>query len=43
MGQEDATGYDIVGVLEGRSIPKEAIVPGFHAPYKRFFTGYTTV
>lgn len=35
-------GYDIVGVLEDRSIPKEAIVLRFYAPYKRFFTGYTT-
>lgn len=40
--QEDATDYDIVGLLEDRGIPKESIVLGFHAPYKRPFTGYAT-
>jgi XisI protein len=38
--QEDATDYDLVGVLEENHIPKEDIVLAFHAPYKRPFTGY---
>lgn len=38
--QEDATDYDLVGVLEEHGIPKEDIVLAFHAPYKRQFTGY---
>ena len=38
--QEDATDFDLVGVLEDNNIPKEDIVLGFHAPYKRQFTGY---
>lgn len=39
--QEDATDYDIVGVLEEDfNIPKQDIVLAFHAPYKRPFTGY---
>jgi XisI protein len=38
--QEDATDYDLVGVLEEQGIPKEDIVLAFHAPYKRPFTGY---
>ena len=39
--QEDATDYDIVGVLEEEhGVPKEDIVLAFHAPYKRPYTGY---
>lgn len=38
--QEDATDYDLVGVLEEQGIPKNDIVLGFHAPYKRPYTGY---
>jgi hypothetical protein len=38
--QEDATDYDLVGVLEENNIAKEDIVLGFHAPYKRPHTGY---
>jgi XisI protein len=38
--QEDATDYDITGVLEEKNIPKEDIVLGFHAPYKRPYTEY---
>ena len=38
--QEDATDYDLVGVLEEHGIPKNDIVLAFHAPYKRPFTGY---
>lgn len=38
--QEDATDYDLVGVLEAQGIPKEDIVLAFHAPYKRPYTGY---
>jgi len=38
--QEDASDFDIVGVLEERGIPKSDIVLAFHAPYKRTHTGY---
>jgi XisI protein len=38
--QEDATDYDLVGVLEDKGIPKSDIVLAFHAPYKRPYTGY---
>ena len=38
--QEDATDYDLVGVLEEQGIPKEDMVLAFHAPYKRPYTGY---
>ena len=38
--QEDATDYDLVGVLEENNIPKQDIVLAFHAPYKRPYTGY---
>ncbi|MFN4256947.1 MAG: XisI protein [Saprospiraceae bacterium] len=38
--QEDASDYDIVGVLEENGVPKEDIVLAFHAPYKRPYTGY---
>jgi XisI protein len=39
--QEDATDYDIVGVLEDEHhIPKSDIVLAFHAPYRRPYTGY---
>lgn len=40
--QEDATDYDIVGVLEEQGVPKSDIVLAFHAPYKRPHTGYAT-
>jgi hypothetical protein len=39
--QEDATDYDIVGVLEDEHhIPKSDIVLAFYAPYRRPHTGY---
>ena len=38
--QEDATDFDLVGVLEENEIPKEDIVLAFHAPHKRPYTGY---
>jgi XisI protein len=38
--QEDATDYDITGVLEEHNIPRQDIVLGFHAPYKRPYTDY---
>jgi hypothetical protein len=38
--QEDATDFDIVGELEEKGIPKNDIVLGFQAPYKRPLSGY---
>ena len=38
--QEDATDYDLVGVLEEKGIPKQDIVLAFHSPFKRPYTGY---
>jgi hypothetical protein len=38
--QDDATDYDIVGMLEEQGISKDNIVLAFHAPYKRPYTGY---
>ncbi len=38
--QEDASDFDLVGALEEKGVPKEDIVLGFHAPYKRPFSGY---
>lgn len=38
--QEDASDFDIVGVMEEKGIPKSDIVLAFHAPYKRAHTGY---
>ncbi|HMQ46385.1 MAG TPA: XisI protein [Saprospiraceae bacterium] len=38
--QEDATDFDLVGELEEKGIPKQDIVLGFHAPYKRPYSGY---
>jgi XisI protein len=38
--QEDATDFDLVGVLEERGVPKDSIVLAFQAPYKRPFTEY---
>jgi hypothetical protein len=32
--------YDILADLEAKGIPKEDIVPAFHAPAIRAFTGY---
>jgi hypothetical protein len=39
--QEDATDYDITGVLEEEfMIPRQDIVLAFHAPYNRPYPGY---
>ena len=38
--QEDATDVPIVQRLEAAGVPKEDIVLGFHAPYKRALAGY---
>ena len=38
--QEDSTDWDLVGNLEEAGVPKQDIVLGFHAPYKRPFTDY---
>jgi hypothetical protein len=38
--QEDATDYDIVGILESKGVPKDRIVLAFQAPYKRVHSGY---
>jgi XisI protein len=38
--QEDATDFDIVGILEARNVPKSDIVLGFYSPKKRGLTGY---
>jgi hypothetical protein len=38
--QEDATDFDLVGVLEDNRIPRSDLVLAFHAPYKRQHTGY---
>jgi hypothetical protein len=38
--QEDATDFDLVGVLEENNIPRRDLVLAFHAPYKRSHTGY---
>lgn len=40
--QEDATDVPIVLRLEAAGVPKEDIVLGFHAPYKRSLSGYAT-
>lgn len=38
--QRDYTDAEIAGQLMERGIPKEDIVLGFHAPYKRPYTGF---
>lgn len=38
--QEDATDFDLVGYLEEKGIPKNDIILGFQAPYKRPLSGY---
>ena len=40
--QEDNTEYRVADTLVERGIPKEKIVLGFHAPYKRPYTGFAT-
>ena len=40
--QEDNTDYGVVDELEKSGISKDKIVLGFHAPYKRPYTGYAT-
>lgn len=40
--QEDNTDYGVAEALVRAGIPKESIVLGFHAPYKRPFTGFAT-
>jgi XisI protein len=40
--QEDATDAPIVYRLEAAGVPKEDIVLGFHAPYKRTIAGYAS-
>ncbi|MDF5732585.1 MAG: XisI protein [Rhizonema sp. PD38] len=38
--QHDGTEIGIVSDLEDLGVPKQDIVLGFHAPYKRKYTGY---
>jgi len=38
--QHDGTEIGIAGELEALGVPKQDIVLGFHAPYKRKFTDY---
>lgn len=38
--QHDGTEHGIANDLVERGIPKDAIVLGFHAPYKRPYTGF---
>ncbi len=40
--QQDNTELELVNRLLERGIPKERIVLGFHAPYKRPYTGFAT-
>ena len=40
--QEDNTDYGVAEALVNAGIPKESIVLGFHAPYKRPYTGFAT-
>ena len=40
--QEDNTEYRVAEELVESGIPKDKIVLGFHAPYKRPYTGYAT-
>ncbi|NJK44676.1 MAG: XisI protein [Pleurocapsa sp. SU_196_0] len=40
--QEDNTDYGVAEALVRNGIPKERIVLGFHAPYKREYTGFAT-
>jgi hypothetical protein len=38
--QQDRTEYGIADALVAHGIPKDAIVLGFHPPYKRPYTGF---
>ena len=40
--QRDNTDFNIVQALHEQGVPKNRIVLGFHAPYKRQFTDYAT-
>jgi hypothetical protein len=40
--QADNTNHNIVEALLEQGVPKNQIVLGFHAPYKRPFTGFAT-
>jgi hypothetical protein len=40
--QADNTEYNIVDALLKQGVPQNRIVLGFHAPYKRAFTGFAT-
>jgi hypothetical protein len=40
--QEDNTDYRVADALVEAGIPKDKIVLGFHAPYKRQYTGFAT-